>query len=251
MTDSFSFLPIGLCTLQNLQTPQLSQLDEEDEASLHDELDDDDNNSQADSLDGSAVSSLGGATAGGGGGGRSNGSLDPAAAPTAPSANAAGTAGTPAANIPSITEAAHSPNAMTESTAKSSSSHSGNVSGNGSSIGSTIGSPQAAASEGNKSHLSGGLGRTVLWTSLIGVLTLALVVQLLVVLAPIALSECADLLAPLSDVSVTAAFGEAATVEGGAARTKGGLGSSSSVSGVAMTCSARILRHLLEADDRS
>jgi U3 small nucleolar RNA-associated protein 14 len=232
MGSSFLLIPSFCFSYDEMQTPQLSQLEEEDEASLHEELDEDDDNSQADSLDGSAISSLGSSTGRGGGNG-SSGNID----------SAANNADAPV-NVASRDAAVVNPtskDATISTNLALSAKRVSNISTND--------LPSSTPAESHKSHTSSssspsrGLGRTLLWSSLLGAVILALAAQLVVVLAPLALSECSDLFAPLSDVaaSTAAAEGDAGTREVANSRSSG-------MSGIAMTCSARVIRSLLTAD---
>jgi len=235
MGSSFLLIPSFCFSYDEMQTPQLSQLEEEDEASLHEELDEDDDNSQADSLDGSAISSLGSSTGRGGGNG-SSGNID----------SAANNADAPV-NVASRDAAVVNPtskDATISTNLALSAKRVSNISNS-----STNDLPSSTPAESHKSHTSSssspsrGLGRTLLWSSLLGAVISALAAQLVVVLAPLALSECSDLFAPLSDVaaSTAAAEGDAGTREVANSRSSG-------MSGIAMTCSARVIRSLLTAD---
>ena len=235
MGSSFLLIPSFCFSYDEMQTPQLSQLEEEDEASLHEELDEDDDNSQADSLDGSAISSLGSSTGRGGGNG-SSGNID----------SAANNADAPV-NVASRDAAVVNPtskDATISTNLALSAKRVSNISNS-----STNDLPSSTPAESHKSHTSSssspsrGLGRTLLWSSLLGAVISALAAQLVVVLAPLALSECSDLFAPRSDVaaSTAAAEGDAGTREVANSRSSG-------MSGIAMTCSARVIRSLLTAD---
>ena len=235
MGSSFLLIPSFCFSYDEMQTPQLSQLEEEDEASLHEELDEDDDNSQADSLDGSAISSLGSSTGRGGGNG-SSGNID----------SAANNADAPV-NVASRDAAVVNPtskDATISTNLALSAKRVSNISNS-----STNDLPSSTPAESHKSHTSSssspsrGLGRTLLWSSLLGAVISALAAQLVVVLAPLALSECSDFFAPLSDVaaSTAAAEGDAGTREVANSRSSG-------MSGIAMTCSARVIRSLLTAD---
>lgn len=230
MGSSFLLIPSFCFSYDEMQTPQLSQLEEEDEASLHEELDEDDDNSQADSLDGSAISSLGSSTGRGGGNG-SSGNID----------SAANNADAPV-NVASRDAAVVNPTSKDATISTNLALSAKRVSTND--------LPSSTPAESHKSHTSSssspsrGLGRTLLWSSLLGAVISALAAQLVVVvLAPLALSECSDLFAPLSDVaaSTAAAEGDAGTREVANSRSSG-------MSGIAMTCSARVIRSLLTAD---
>ena len=235
MGSSFLLIPSFCFSYDEMQTPQLSQLEEEDEASLHEELDEDDDNSQADSLDGSAISSLGSSTGRGGGNG-SSGNIDSAANNADAPVNVASRDA--AVVNPTSKDATISTNLALSAKRVSNMSNS-----------STNDLPSSTPAESHKSHTSSssspsrGLGRTLLWSSLLGAVISALAAQLVVVLAPLALSECSDLFAPLSDVaaSTAAAEGDAGTREVANSRSSG-------MSGIAMTCSARVIRSLLTAD---
>ena len=227
MGSSFLLIPSFCFSYDEMQTPQLSQLEEEDEASLHEELDEDDDNSQADSLDGSAISSLGSSTGRGGGNG-SSGNIDSAANNADAPVNVASRDA--AVVNPTSKDATISTNLALSAKRVSNMSNS-----------STNDLPSSTPAESHKSHTSSssspsrGLGRTLLWSSLLGAVVLAL--------APLALSECSDLFAPRSDVaaSTAAAEGDAGTREVANSRSSG-------MSGIAMTCSARVIRSLLTAD---